>query len=443
MPGLFNPILLERLAFNRGFRAAQCEHTRQVFRKLLSRKADGSLAALSETRIEQSFNEQLFNAAFGYSTLLQTGAGAYHLLPKFHHPTRSKRSLYDDFALGHFDALGGRPIVSAEFKSPGSDLDAPQSATGYGGRTPVEQAFRTAGKTPSVKWVIVSNFDEIRLYSMSRGTQQFESVVLSDMLTGTDVRRALVLFERLTLLGEKHNESPLQKLLDGVLPVILPAKIACSRLVLEARPLIAPLQEAALHAMDDALKKADAARKRRWPLLWDGWSPELVDGDRLVFTAEDEKHILYQRIEFARNGTFRSSEYLPFHPSAAVVPMIDPLDVACRIASFLEFVDITISSIFPGNIEIEGQILDTKDAQLSERRDWFGPGLQLSVKCRVESTRMPPTQLDMGDVVRMTTRVLRELFYPFEGRTITNNNIVRLAPTTEQIRVGLTDCLPK
>ena len=49
-----------------------------------------------------------------------------------------------------------------ELKAPGADLDAKQGAS-YGKLTPVEQAFGYAAKVDGCRWVIVSNFIEVRL----------------------------------------------------------------------------------------------------------------------------------------------------------------------------------------------------------------------------------------------------------------------------------------
>lgn len=69
-----------------------------------------------------------------------------------------------------------------ELKSPGADLDAKQGAA-YGRLTPVEQAFGYAAKVDGCRWVIVSNYLELRLYRTDRGQgyyQRFESADLTD-----------------------------------------------------------------------------------------------------------------------------------------------------------------------------------------------------------------------------------------------------------------------
>jgi hypothetical protein len=286
--------------------------------------------------------------------------------------------------------------------------------------------------------VIVSNFDELRLYHVRTGPQRFQRTVLSDMIAPVDVLRTLVLFSRTTLLGRPGTASALQRLLSGVLPVILPAKQGVVRMIQEARPLRSTMAELPLHAMEDALRKAYEARKRRWPWFAKEWSPELVDGDRLVVTTERGQ---FQRIEFTTNGTLMVSEYVPYDPQGAASATVDPVDVACRVASFLEFVNIAVASVMQGNIEVQWELRETMDAQcVSSQKGWFEPGVLTSARCKVGSTRMPPTQLDIGDLLGTTTKVLRELFYPFEAKVLGSGAIRRLSPSAEQVRLGLGTC---
>ncbi len=86
---------------------------------------------LTEKRVEQSFNEQLFAFVLDYRTLLSHEPGEFHLLPQ--NFAGGKR--FDDFSLGFFGTGEAEPrvLASAEFKSPGCDLDKPQTSGGYGG----------------------------------------------------------------------------------------------------------------------------------------------------------------------------------------------------------------------------------------------------------------------------------------------------------------------
>jgi hypothetical protein len=155
---------------------------------------------LPETRVEQSFNEQLFARILDYRTLLSHDDGEFHLLPK--NLTGPRR--FDDFSLGFF---GVRHAVfgTAEFKSPGVDLDAPQSDASYGGRTPVEQAFTAISGLPSCRWILVSNFQELRLYS-AQGRRLLAVAELHEVRSHDDLADLMAHFDRSALLPARPEK---------------------------------------------------------------------------------------------------------------------------------------------------------------------------------------------------------------------------------------------
>jgi hypothetical protein len=224
----------------------------EVLGRLQARRADGLLTALCETAVEQTFNERLFAEVFDYATLLRDGKGDYHLWPKkIHKDKRSGRWRYDDFSLGFFGAAGGEPLVVAELKDPGADLDRPQKGKRYRGQSPVQQGHAAAEKSPSVKWVIVSNFDEMRLYRA--GNQgSCERVFLSTISGARELQLAHALFSRRTLLGEPGAVAPLFSLLT-MEPTVLPHRPGAVRVLHHAQVQTPLWQEAAAHDIDDAL----------------------------------------------------------------------------------------------------------------------------------------------------------------------------------------------
>jgi hypothetical protein len=129
---------------------------------LLRRLAQQTIfQTLPETRVEQSWNEQLFARVLGYRTLFSHDGLPFHILPK----NLADRHHYDDFSLGFFGAGEDTVLGTAELKSPGADLDARQTSGNYKGRTPVQQALEAAAVHGSgCRWVLVSNFRELRLY---------------------------------------------------------------------------------------------------------------------------------------------------------------------------------------------------------------------------------------------------------------------------------------
>jgi len=190
---------------------------------------------LPETRVEQSFNEQLFARVFGYRTLLSSDQGVFHLMPK----NAMGRHRFDDFSLGHFGGEG-EPIVrtSAEFKSPGTDLFKPQTGGAYEGRTPVEQGLSAAAAIPTCRWVIVSNFRDLLLYDTRAPKEPVVIADLHEVRTRDDLASLCAHFDKQALLGDKPmSEGELEKAADPGFPgQPLAAASGAYRLVIRFTP---------------------------------------------------------------------------------------------------------------------------------------------------------------------------------------------------------------
>lgn len=159
------------------------------------------LRDLPETRVEQSFNEQLFARILGYRTLLSHEPGAFNLLPK--NAIAAKK--FDDFSLGFFRPDGTSEVVAtAEFKSPGADLDRRQTGGSYGQLSPVDQTFAAAAAHPTCRWCLVSNFRELRLYAID-GPMLGRLIASTDLLavrTRDDLAILGAHFDSRALLGD-------------------------------------------------------------------------------------------------------------------------------------------------------------------------------------------------------------------------------------------------
>ena len=116
-----------------------------------------------------------------------------------------------DGALGIFRMTDGEKDLSdvrvaIELKDARTHLDKAQNRQGNR-RTPVEQAFDYANKFgESCKWVIVSNFKEIRLYNKSLGPARYESwelTTLNDPEQSHELQRFFFLMQKGRLFWEK------------------------------------------------------------------------------------------------------------------------------------------------------------------------------------------------------------------------------------------------
>ena len=94
---LLDPVRLRHLAFEYPRTTADTANRLALIDRLTSRRSNGTLQVLTETRIEQSFNERLFADLLGYRTLFSHGGGDYELVPKTHtaasSPSRSSPRL--------------------------------------------------------------------------------------------------------------------------------------------------------------------------------------------------------------------------------------------------------------------------------------------------------------------------------------------------------------
>jgi hypothetical protein len=102
--------------------------------------------------------------------------------------------------------------VVVELKSPGADLDAKQS--GYGNLTPVEQAFGYLAKFDDCRWVIVSNFTTVCLYSKRRGQVYAHAFDVADLAKPESLRLFLFLLGRERLIAPPPQASAVDLLLE-------------------------------------------------------------------------------------------------------------------------------------------------------------------------------------------------------------------------------------
>jgi hypothetical protein len=416
-PSFFLPIRLRMLAFEHQVETEVCAEKLAVIKKLSMRIEDGTLAGLVETRAEQSFNERLFAEVFDYMTLLRDGVDAYHLLPKGGVVVGRKRH-YDDFSLGFFGLGADVRLLHAEFKGYPTNLDKVQTGGGHRGQTPIEQAFDAATKDPNVQWVLVSNFDEMRLYHRTDRTC-FERVLLSDIVSNDDLRCAHVLLSRRTLLGTSGHASPLLQMFNGGHPMLLPTQPHCVRLVHEARALVSGDEEASLPAMDDAFRAALAAVPPG--PAWDWYVPRDVDPEyangRLVIDTSAQASMPI-RVEYTRDGVVRLQEYLPNdHDAAKSSVVVSADDVARHVGMFLGLSSRMLTPVFPGPLAFRWSVLD--GTSLTILRPNRGP--LLSKVDEVTTKEFQPDAKDPGPATRShiagyLSKALKELLFPWEHK---------------------------
>ncbi len=160
----------------------------------------------NESDLHEQFFTDVFVDAFGYQRR-KAGIDVWTLASEYTTDVDAKRP---DGVLGTFteeSAAGGVHVV-IELKSLGTDLDLRQKRADDK-RTPVEQAFSYAHKFDAVEWVIVSNFQELRLYhsKSSKYAQRFDLTNITDSEQSTQLGLLLLLLraENMLPIGQQPS----------------------------------------------------------------------------------------------------------------------------------------------------------------------------------------------------------------------------------------------
>ena len=138
-----------------------------------------------ETALHEQFFADVFGEALGYSRRT-AGAEQWTLSSEAKTDTDATRP---DGILGHFAAetqTSAHAVI--ELKSLSTNLDLRQMRQ-HDRRTPIDQAFSYAHKYDAVRWVIVSNFRELRLYH--RDSSKYHQSV--DLISDGDEQAWLLL----------------------------------------------------------------------------------------------------------------------------------------------------------------------------------------------------------------------------------------------------------
>jgi len=144
----------------------------------------GVLDEIKEVSLHGQFLADVFQQVLGYRSVIQGSGQAWEIHAE---QTISDGGGSADGALGFFTAtegkkgkakLHGRVIAPIELKGAKNDLDRPAPGRN---ESAVNQGWRYANYTQDCKWVIVSNYREIRLYQTSKTPAYCESFRLADL----------------------------------------------------------------------------------------------------------------------------------------------------------------------------------------------------------------------------------------------------------------------
>ena len=164
------------------------------------------LAALNAGWIEKStevaLHGEFLTAVFG-SLLGYTGAlGGGQTFTMSASVTTEIDATEADGTLGHFTAPGiGQTLAVIELKDARTNLDKRQLSR-PDRLTPVDQAFLYANKFTGCRWVIVSNFLQLRLYSVRHGQTLYEQLWLRELSDAERLLEFVALLSPQALIGD-------------------------------------------------------------------------------------------------------------------------------------------------------------------------------------------------------------------------------------------------
>jgi hypothetical protein len=109
-----------------------------------------------------------------------------------------------DLALGRFG--GQTPEIHAPFELKGADTRDLDAIMPGRNKTPVQQAWEYAMNARGVKWVLVSNMIELRLYGFGEGTTSYETFRLDRLTDPEEYARFMLLLSAENLLSGRTSD---------------------------------------------------------------------------------------------------------------------------------------------------------------------------------------------------------------------------------------------
>jgi hypothetical protein len=157
----------------------------------------GRIHGLKETALHGQFTSKIVEGVLGYRGPAQ---GADYTVSTEQAILRGSV----DLALGRFG--GATPEIVAPFELKGADTRDLDAIMPGRNKSPVQQAWEYATGARGVKWVLVSNYVELRLYGFGEGTTAFETFRLDRLTDPREYARFMLLLSADNLLsGRTHD----------------------------------------------------------------------------------------------------------------------------------------------------------------------------------------------------------------------------------------------
>ena len=210
-PGLLSDEAKRRAEYaSAGADAATKKRWADEAKRLVTSYGMGRLEESNERSLQAAFLDAVFVRLLGYEQAL-SGKVPYTLRLEVSTEVDATKP---DGALGWFGIDEAQVRAVVELKDARTSLDQRQLSR-PDRLTPVDQAFLYASKFTNCRWVIVSNFRELRLYSHTHGQRIYETFQLQDLVEPTELTRLVSQLRAAALIGESPDEDGyLERLLE-------------------------------------------------------------------------------------------------------------------------------------------------------------------------------------------------------------------------------------
>ncbi|MFO5526533.1 MAG: Eco57I restriction-modification methylase domain-containing protein [Cuspidothrix sp.] len=156
----------------------------QIIIKWVAALNSSTLDKISEVSLQGNFLKEIFQDVLGYRSVIDGGGKNWELYPE---KNIADGGGFADAALGYFTAtenkkgqakLQGQVVAPIELKGTKNNLD--RAASGRD-KSAVDQGWHYANYTPNCRWIIISNYRELRLYHIHKTPAYYERFLLSDL----------------------------------------------------------------------------------------------------------------------------------------------------------------------------------------------------------------------------------------------------------------------
>ena len=199
--------------------------------------------ALKETALHGQFAAKIIEGVLGYHG---PAGGADYTVATEQAILRGSV----DLALGRFG--GKTPEILAPFELKGADTRDLDAIMPGRNKTPVQQAWEYAMNARGVKWVLVSNMIELRLYGFGEGTTAYEAFQLDRLTDPDEYARFVLLLSADSLLSGrtldllKQSRAEDRDITDSLYQDYKALRLKLIGAVQVADPAIAPLDAIAV-----------------------------------------------------------------------------------------------------------------------------------------------------------------------------------------------------